>query len=52
MESIMNDSAITCDKMIESNIDETKTILTSFNEKNQTVKLKISIFYLHFYQLL
>ena len=41
----MDDSVITCDEIIE----ETKTVPTSFNEKKQPVKHKISIFYLHFY---
>ena len=30
--SIMDDSAITCDEIIESYNEETKTILTNFNE--------------------
>ena len=37
----MDDSANTCDKMIESYKEETKT--------KQPVKRKISIFFLHFY---
>ena len=41
----MDDSAITCDKIIE----ETKTVPTNFNEKKEPVKHEISIFYLHFY---
>ena len=57
----MDDSAITCDEIIESYkedatvklYDETKTIPTNFNEKKkQPVKIKISIFYLNFYLLL
>ena len=36
--SIMDDSAITCDEIIESNAEETKTIPTSFNEKKATYK--------------
>ena len=47
--TIMNDSAITCDEVIESNDKE-----TNFNEKKkrkQPVKSKISIFYLHFYYI-
>ena len=47
--SIMDNSAIMCDKVIESYDKETKTIPSSFNEKKQLVKRKISIFYLHFY---
>ena len=49
--SIMDDSAITCDQIIESYDDETKTISTNFNVKKQPVKCKISIFYLHFYTI-
>ena len=47
--SIMNDSAIMCD---ESYIKKTKTTPTNIIEKKQLLKLKGSIFYLHFYQLL
>ena len=32
--SIMGDSAITCDEIIESYGEETKTIPTNFNEKS------------------
>ena len=42
--SIMNDSAITCDEIMESYNEE-----TNLNEKMQPVKGKISIFNLHFY---
>ena len=42
-----NNSAITCDEIIESNNEETKFIPTNFNEKKATCK--ISMFYLHFY---
>ena len=49
MYSIMDDSAIMCDKVIESYDKETKTIPSNFNEEKQLVKRKISIFYLHFY---
>ena len=42
--SIMDDSAIMCDEIIESYNEE-----TNFNEKKQPVKHKISISYLHFY---
>ena len=45
----MDNSAIMCDKVIESYDKETKTIPSNFNEKKQLVKRKISIFYLHFY---
>ena len=46
--SIMDDSAIMCDEIIESYEEE-----TNFNEKKQQpVKHKISIFYFHFYKLL
>ena len=36
--SIMNDSAITCDEIIESYDEETKTIPTNFNEKKAICK--------------
>ena len=45
--SIMDDSAIMCDAIIESYKEE-----TNFNEKKQPVKHKISLFYMHFYQSL
>ena len=45
----MNDSVITCDEVKESYNEETKTVPTNFNKRNQPVKPKISIFYLHFY---
>ena len=35
----------------KSNNEEAKTVPTNFNEKGATAKDKISIFYLHFYQL-
>ena len=51
--SIMDDSAITCDEIIDaeakSHDEETKTVPTKFNEKKKKpVKHKTSIFYLHF----
>ena len=36
----MDDSAITCDEVIESYDEETKTILTNFNEKKATRKMQ------------
>ena len=42
--SIIDDSAITCDEIIESYDEE-----TNFNGKKQPVKDKILMFYLHFY---
>ena len=48
----MDDSAIMCDEVIESYNGETKTIPTNFNEKEQSVKGKFPIFYLHFHSLL
>ena len=42
--SIMDDSAITFDKIIESYNEETKTIPTNFNERKQSVRRKIYIF--------
>ena len=41
----MDDSASTSDEIIE----KTKTFPTSFNEKKQPVKHKISIYCLYFY---
>ena len=35
---IMDDSAITCDGIIESYEEETKTVSTNFNEKKGTCK--------------
>ena len=42
----MDDSAITCDEIIESYDDE-----TNFNEKKQPVKCKIDIFYLLYFYI-
>ena len=39
----MDDSAVTCDEIIE---EEAKTVTTSSNKKMQSVKQKLSIFYL------
>ena len=47
--SIMDDSAISCDEIIESYDKEANIILTNFNEKKATCKTQISIFCLHFY---
>ena len=47
LESIINDSLITCDKTME----ETKTVPTNFYEKKLPVKQKIYMFHLLFYQL-
>ena len=48
--SIMDHSASTCDEIIESYNEETKTILTNFNEKKATRKTQnYFIFYLLFY---
>ena len=38
LESIMDDSALTCDEIIESYDEETKSILTNFNERKATSK--------------
>ena len=38
--SIMDDSAITCDEVIESYNDKTKTIPTIFNEKKAICKMQ------------
>ena len=36
--SIMDDSMITCNEIIESHDEEIKTIPTNYNEKNMTYK--------------
>ena len=36
----MDDSAVTCDEIIEPNDEETKTILTNVNEKKATCKMQ------------
>ena len=52
----MDDLSIKCDKIIESEDEETKTILTNFNKnkakkkkKEQKICKKILIFYLQFF---
>ena len=45
----MNDSAIICDKKIESYDKETKTVPTNFNENKAICKMQDSIFYFHLY---
>ena len=40
LESIVNDSAIMCDEIIESYVKETKTIPTNFNEKIAICKMQ------------
>ena len=47
--SIIDDSVITYDEVIELYNKETKTVSTTFTEKKSTLNLKLSIFYLHFY---
>ena len=47
--NIMNDSAIICDKKIESYDKETKTVPTNFNENKAICKMQDSIFYFHLY---
>ena len=50
--SIIDDSAITCDEIMDveaKSKDEETTFPTNFNEKKLAVKHKISIFWLHFY---
>ena len=44
--SIIGDSVITCDEVIEGG---TKAVTTNVDKKKQSVKQKISIFYLSFY---
>ena len=45
----MDDSATTCDEVIESLDKETKIIPTIFMERKQPIKCEMSIFYLHSY---
>ena len=46
----MDDSAITCDEIIESHNEETKTIFQQIlMKRKQPVKQKMYIFYFHFY---
>ena len=40
LESIIDDSALLCDEIIESNNEETKTITTNFNEKKAICKIQ------------
>ena len=40
----MDDSGITCDEVIGSHNEETRTIPTNFDEKKATCKTKKSIF--------
>ena len=40
LESIMNDSGIMCDEIIEPYVKETKTIPTNFNEKIAICKMQ------------
>ena len=40
----MDDSAITCDEVLEPYNEGTKTIPTNFNEKKATCEMQISIF--------
>ena len=47
--SIDDDSVITCDEVIDADADAESNDETSFNEKKEPAKCKISIFYLHFY---
>ena len=47
--SIMDDSVITCDEVIESYNRDTKIFRTNFDKKMQPVKQKITLFYLPFY---
>ena len=50
--SIMDDSTIICDEVIESYNKEIKTIPTNFNEKNITCKTQSFYILLDFYLLL
>ena len=41
----MDDSVVICDKVIESNDEEIKTIPISFNEKNKTCKAQKFLYF-------
>ena len=41
----MDDSVITCDEIKESYGEETKTILTNFNEKEAACKTQIFLYF-------
>ena len=45
----MNDSATTCDEIIELYNEETKTTSTNSNEKKETSKMKNVFILLNFY---
>ena len=45
----MDDSAITCDEIIESYEEETKLFQQILMKRKQTVKCKIYIFHFHFH---
>ena len=47
--NIMDNSAITCDEIIEPYDEESKTIPTNFNEKRETCKMHIFNILLTFY---
>ena len=47
--SVINDSATTCDEIIELYNEETKTISTNSNEKKGTSKMKNVFILLNFY---
>ena len=47
--SIMDDSAIICDEVVESYDKEIKLFQQILIKRKQSVKCKISAFYLHFY---
>ena len=53
--SIMVDPAITCDEIIKSYNEETKTILTNFNEKKATCKRQFFYFtciFINYYNII
>ena len=47
--SIIGDWVITCEKIIESYDEETKTILSNFNERKATCKMQNFYILFHFY---
>ena len=54
--SIMDNSAIICDEVIESYDEETKTIPTHFNEKKATGKTQnfyiLLVFFINYYSII
>ena len=50
--SVMDDSTITCDEIIESYDEETKTILTNITEKKATCKAQNTCIFSNCYRII